>query len=150
MSFDSSLCIPVSKAIELDIRFSKKKAITPDGGAALPGFGMRGDPDHIRVGDGAECFVKQAVDSGEGSVVSAGFGRASVNDIDARLAVDKVLASRFSEGRSLQHSPRFSARDVIDPIGREAVGGGDDVVQLVNHHEGPPITSKQGGGAVEA
>ena len=44
MSFDGTLCIPVSKVIQQDIRFSKKRAITSDGSAALPGFGMRGDP----------------------------------------------------------------------------------------------------------
>ena len=44
MSFDGSLCIPVRKVIEQDIRFSEKKAIASDGSAALPGFGMRGDP----------------------------------------------------------------------------------------------------------
>ena len=50
----------------------------------------------------------------------------------------------------MHDGPRLAAWDVVDPVGRHAVGSGNDVVEIIDDHEGPPVASDQGVGTVEA
>jgi hypothetical protein len=69
--------------------------------------------------------------------------------INAWLAVDAVLGSRFRAGGRLEHRPRFSAWYIIDPVWGDSMGRCSHLAISVKRYEGPPIPRQKLRRAVE-